>query len=389
MTAKWQVERARIEDVEHLIRLYTLVYGNTYPVKYGVDPEAARSAILSPEVHWYIVRDPSNQRPIASIIIDLDVNAKLGRVIALLVHPDFSGKGLASQLLATGCTEVYQSDERINSLYATTRTNSISPQQVFLKNGFHPFGIFPNSHKLRQYETLTLFVRHRPGILERRQKVESAPEGLRGLLSIIQNQYGIETTTRLIESPKRSIREMPDGDLDLRFEFIFAPKFVQRRFLEKFNDPYDRFFPFHKPNFLIVSANGDIEAYAHVNKQDHYCAIVGMNVPIYSLQKSASALLDRLKEYGISYIELLLGLEHGRSIDTAIAEGFVPSAIYPAMRENAAGEMQDFVILSRTSEPLNFRGMAIDSRFKPFIDQYLQLWKKQALESLEVIDGNE
>jgi hypothetical protein len=36
-------------------------------------------------------------------------------------------------------------------------------------------------------------------------------------------------------------------------------------------------------------------------------------------------------------------------------------------------------------EPLNFRGMAIMAPFKPYVDQYVDAWKKANLDSIEVI----
>jgi hypothetical protein len=48
-------------------------------------------------------------------------------------------------------------------------------------------------------------------------------------------------------------------------------------------------------------------------------------------------------------------------------------------------ELNDYVVLSRTMEPLNFRGMAIVAPFKPYIDQYVEAWKKINLDTIEVV----
>jgi len=378
------IERAKVEDVEDLMRLYQIVYGSTYPIKYGTDPDVARDMISSAEDRWYVAREPISKKPVASLVFDVDTNIKIGRLLALVVHPDFAGHGLAGRMVEEGSQDLLSQPNGVNSLYATTRTNTIGPQLIFIKNKFLPLGIFPNSHKLREYETLALFARFRPGVLERRRKLETVPEELAGLLNIIQQRYQINSNAQFFSYPKN---EKPYGPR-LEFELINAPEFVYRRFESTFNDPYDRFYPFHKPNFLVVSTNGEVEIYANFSKQDRYCAIVALNVPIYSLAGRLSGLIDRLKEQGISYIEILVGLEHGRSIATALDAGFVPSAIYPAMRESETGQMEDFVVLSRTMEPLNFRGLSIDNSFRPFVDHYVLLWKKQALETLEFFDGS-
>jgi hypothetical protein len=60
--------------------------------------------------------------------------------------------------------------------------------------------------------------------------------------------------------------------------------------------------------------------------------------------------------------------------------------VYPAMQEGQDGKLVDFVIMSRTLKPLDFRGMAIDQGFKPFIDQYVDLWKGMHLDVLDVFN---
>ena len=56
------------------------------------------------------------------------------------------------------------------------------------------------------------------------------------------------------------------------------------------------------------------------------------------------------------------------------------------MLENEHGRTHDFVVLSRTMEMLNFQGMEVDRAFKPFIDQYVALWKEMHFETLEVFN---
>ncbi len=73
----------------------------------------------------------------------------------------------------------------------------------------------------------------------------------------------------------------------------------------------------------------------------------------------------------------------------ALAEAqFLPSAIYPAMYE-IDHKVSDFVVMSRTLEPLNFRGMRIEGGFKPYVDLYVKQWKDMYLETLEVFDDYE
>jgi hypothetical protein len=84
----------------------------------------------------------------------------------------------------------------------------------------------------------------------------------------------------------------------------------------------------------------------------------------------------------------LIRLDSIASIDTMLDLHFIPSGLYPAMIPNEQGEMMDFVLLSKCFEPLNFQGMYLEESFKPYLDQYVRIWEKQALASLEVVRGH-
>ena len=135
----------------------------------------------------------------------------------------------------------------------------------------------------------------------------------------------------------------------------------------------------------MVSDDGSVEIYANLNRKDRFCAIVAATKPWHELRGQLGDWLDQLKENQTSYVEILLNMKEQNSIDTMLDIGFVPSALYPAMLTRDGITMEDYVVMSRSLEPLNFRGVAVDESFKPYIDQYIKLWRRQALESLEII----
>jgi GNAT superfamily N-acetyltransferase len=386
------VDLATIDDIDHLLQLYRLVYGRNYPIAFGTDPEAARAVIESRDDLWLVGRDPKTGRPVASVVFDVDGYSRIGKVAGVVVHPEFRGHGYASRMIELGTEKLLAEPNGPHSIYTTTRTNSLGPQMMFLRNGYLPLGIFPNAHKLKSYETLTLLAKFRSGVLVNRAPVEAVPRDLQGLLQILEHDHGINTKTQFTTEfggsaakPKNLAEKEPKAPLE--FEFVDAPAFVKRRFESFGGDDYDRFFPFHQPNFLMVSTDGSVEIYAYFSPQDRYCAVVTANVPLYELHGRLNGLLEMMKERGISYIEVLLAMRYGRSIQATLETGFVPSAIYPAMRADENGQMEDFVVLSRTLEPLNFTGMTVDRGFKPYIDQYVHLWTHNAIKSLRIHNG--
>ena len=92
----------------------------------------------------------------------------------------------------------------------------------------------------------------------------------------------------------------------------------------------------------------------------------------------------QLDDIGVSYLEVLVNTKETPLINTLLGGQFLPSAIYPAMRE-VKNNYEDYVIMSRTMEPLNFRGMALIAPLKPFIDQYVEAWKQVNLDTIEVV----
>lgn len=391
------INQPNLNDIEQLLRLYQLVYGNTYPIAYGADPKTMADAMKSDDHLWLVMRDSAANegrgKLVGSLVIEVDRTNKIGKAVALVVHPDYRKQHIASRLVERGSRDLIAANGPLNSIYATTRTLAAGAQLTFLRNGYLPLGIFPNAHKLKQWETITLMAKFKPGVLEGRDQLPTISAKLARIYEAAQHYLGAapipetkpETTKAEAQGATlESRRTRQDSDLD--FEFIFAPHYVLRRFHQAFQDPYDRFFPFHHPNTLIAAANDEIEIYAHFSRSDGYCAIVALTHPVFTLEGRMHTLLDRLREHGASYVEFLIGIDRTESIETLFNNRFLPSAVYPAMRQTEDGRYHDFVLLSRTAEPLDFQGMAIERSFKPYIDQYVDQWKKAHLDILEVID---
>ena len=45
---------------------------------------------------------------------------------------------------------------------------------------------------------------------------------------------------------------------------------------------------------------------------------------------------------------------------------------------------RDYVVMARTMQPLDFQGLSIDAAFRPFIDQYIDLWTNKYLDTRRV-----
>jgi GNAT superfamily N-acetyltransferase len=381
------IEKASLEDVDELLKLYFEIYGPDYPVRYGTDRPTMIETIKSESYVWVVARDERSKKIAGSVVFELDRADRVGKVSAAVVRSQYRGQKLATRMIRPMVEEILTSG-LVDSMYTTVRTLEVAPQLIFTHADFLPLGIFPNAHKISDFETFTLFAKFRPGILEARPALRT--HGKLAPIYAVLNDELIEHNLPLasvtfdppppFETEERS---------DIQFECIIAPEFVKKLFLETYTDPYDRFYPFHSPNTLIVSHDGETKIWCHLSKKDGYCAIVNFGKAIYEQRGIFRSLMRLLREQGISYIEVLIGAEHIKSIEVLIQSQFLPSAIYPAMLKNEKGIPTDFVVMSRTVEPLNFRGIRVASSFKPYMDQYVELWKQMHLDTLEVFNDYE
>jgi N-acetylglutamate synthase-like GNAT family acetyltransferase len=376
-----EIKKAQKEDVNEMINLYRLVYGKRYPISYGTDPDLLTEAISNQQTHLCLVAKDIVKNVVAgAIIVEIDSYHKIGKLVGFVVHPDYQKKKIGQSIVQYVTKLLLEDLSDLNSLYATTRMVEIGVQVVFIKNNYLPLGIFPNAHRLNQYETVSLFARFRKGILEKRVSLPNVSKSLIPLYQIVKKLVPSMSIPKALDEP--SITKL-DLEQEWEFEIIQAPHYVYRKYLERFPNKEDRFFPFHSPNMLIADKNGRIEIFAYFSKSDGYCTLIKSTTPISDLRTHLTSLYMQLDDIGVAYLEVLVNVRHTLFIDTLLRGQFLPCAIYPAMRER--NNFEDYVVMSRSMEPLNFRGMAIVAPFKPFVDQYVEAWKKVNLDSIEVI----
>jgi hypothetical protein len=168
-----------------------------------------------------------------------------------------------------------------------------------------------------------------------------------------------------------------------------APEFARKRFYQVFaHDMDSTFYPFHRPNLLISARQSSVEIYCRYSEKDHSCVIIVSSSPLLTLKENFRKLLIDMKDYGILYVELLVRMSRFERLNFYLENEFIPSAIYPAMRE-IDGEAHDYVLLTRTMGPLDFQGLSIHHSFRPFLQQYTSLWISRHINSFEVYYGKD
>lgn len=365
-----EFEPARVDDVDELLRLFRLVYGTSYALPLGTDGEVMAREISSPKTTWLVER--KNGKIVASIMGTIEPSDRMGKMQALIVDPRHRGGGIANRMVGD-LAKVLLATGEADSVYGTARTTSAVPQKIHLRNGFHALGIFPNLRKAERHETMVLLTKYRDGVLENRHPVHKAPQSLGPLLKTVHATVGMPVFPELVPESEFEAAES-SGSIEL----IDAPNFVQQHFDSTMIDPVRRFYPLHKPNVLLAESTGAYQVYAHLSRKDGYCTLIGATPSPMDVAPHLDKLIDELNGYGAFYIETIVPLYAFDELSAALAHGFLPVAMYPAMRREG-DRWHDYVVMARTMQPLDFRGLAIDAAFQPFAEQYIDLWTQKFL----------
>ncbi|AEW98564.1 GNAT family N-acetyltransferase [Streptantibioticus cattleyicolor] len=372
---------AALQDIAELRQLYFEVYGHGYPVPLGSDPAVMRELITGGHAHWLTARTDDGPL-IGSAAVQTEPGSRIGKLVGLVVHPSHRTGGLASRLTAAVCDEAFATG-RLDSVYTTARVVTEGPQRIAVRNGFRPLGLLPNAVEVEGCETLALFARYADGVLERRAPVRRVPAQLTGLLAAAEQAVGIDYGATLTD-PAGPVAPRPVTPGAEPIELIAAPSFVRRRFHDRFPGTDDRFFPLHAPNAVLVAHDGRFEAYAELDPVAASCALIAVHPRPAAVDGALEALMNAVTRAGADYVETLLPLTDTTALEVFLAAGFVPGAVYPAMRR-IGDRFHDHVVLSRTSRQIDFRRAAVSPLLQPYLSAYLTAWSATYLPLHEVV----
>ncbi|MFE7098134.1 GNAT family N-acetyltransferase [Streptomyces erythrochromogenes] len=361
---------ATAADIAELRQLYYAVYGPHYPVALGTDPAEMALLMADPHSLWLVARCAATGALTASAAIHGEAGSRIARLEGIAVHPEHRSAGLAAALTEALCAQMLDTG-RLDSVYATVRTVGTGPQRVVARNGFRPLGILPNAVDLRSRESLALYARHSPGVLDRRVPVAEVPAVLLPLLRTAGEALGIGyPQVRATSGPPAA--PAPRGAVE-RLEMIEAPSFVRRRFRERFPGAEGWFYPLHTPNVLLTPEDGRFEVYAYLNRAGGYCSLLTAHPDPAAAAAHLEPVTRALARAGAGYVEALVPLAHQEALSAFLAQGFVAGALYPAMRADGDG-FHDYAVLSRSSERIDFRGVAVEPPLQPYLDCYASAW---------------
>ncbi|MEW2414766.1 GNAT family N-acetyltransferase [Streptomyces sp. NPDC046866] len=367
------ITEAACSDIAELRQLYYAVYGPHYPVALGTDPAEMARLIGDPHSLWLVGRCADSGALTASAAIRSEAGSRIGRLEGIAVHPEHRSGGLAAALTEALCAGMLDTG-RLDSVYATVRTVSAGPQRVVARNGFRPLGILPNAVDLSSRESLALYARHSAGVLDRRIPVTEVPAALLPLLRTTAEALGIGYPGVRATAPAPVPAPASTGQAAaVRLEMIEAAAFVRRRFRERFPGSDGWFYPLHTPNVLLTPEDGSFEVYAYLNRAGGYCSLLTAHPDPAAAAECLEPVTRALARAGAGYVEALVPLAHHEALSAFLAQGFVAGALYPAMRADGDG-FHDYAVLSRSTERIDFRGVAVEPPLQPYLDCYVSAW---------------
>ena len=352
------VRRAAVADSQAIFELYDSLYQGQYTLDIVNHDDVRESALSDQDFVWLV--NEFDGRIIGSVVFEVDRPHRNGKVFAAVVHPEFRRHDLMYQTISLGLEVLMHRDRTIDVLYATTRTASIGPSKLLKKLGFVSLGIFPNVHRLADYETHGLNAVFHPDAFANRKRLPRLIPEVEGFYRIIRQTFHLEPSEIVPsrEAPRLRITRGAGAATGL------AQARATGRLL------FD-FFPFHVPNFLFQTDDQRIQAFVNYEGKDGHGVVVGLMCPADELRSVLSGVFEAARRIGVEYLETLVDAYEPDYQRAALQAGFLPCGYFPCVQQRD-GERCDYLVFARTTLPLNFSNVQMTPRDRQFLDVYLQ-----------------
>ena len=144
----------REEDIEQVIQLFRLNYGDDYAIPEFYDPQWVKRGIYSDHIIWLVIEQAGQVVASGAAMLDFgDYNDQIAEIGRLVVDPAVGGKGLGRTLLDA---LVDASDDRVEFAFGEARTTHPKTQKIFDRVGLVPLGFLPMTYMMSWRESWVL-----------------------------------------------------------------------------------------------------------------------------------------------------------------------------------------------------------------------------------------
>jgi RimJ/RimL family protein N-acetyltransferase len=145
------IRPVREEDIEAIINLFRVNYGDDYAIPEFYDPMWVKRGIYSDHIIWLVIEDEGRVVASGACILNAgDYNDNIGEIGRVVVDPEAGGKGLGRSLLAA---LIDASDERVEFAFAEARTTHPKTQKICERLGMVPLGFLPMAYQMTWRES--------------------------------------------------------------------------------------------------------------------------------------------------------------------------------------------------------------------------------------------
>jgi hypothetical protein len=357
------LRRANADDAEGIFQLYNAIYHGEYTLPIVNLRSERQKALEDPDCYWLV--NEFEGKIIGSVIFLVDRPSRNGKVFAAAVLPEYRRLDLMFKTMSIGIQKLLYDERQCDVIYATTRTRSMGPTKLLRKLKFVSLGLFPNVHRLAEYETHGLMALFHPEAFAiRRMSPHLIPE-MAGFYDIVRSTFGLETAQV----------EETDGVLEL--ETIRGEPVMRtyERLLER-EQLLLRYFPFYQPNYMFEAKTGaNIRAFINRDGKDGHGVLCALQVDrcddLTHLSHVLDVVFEQGHDIGIDYLEMLIPAYEPLLQEAALQAKFLPCGYFPSF-EYREGTRLDYIVCARTTLPLNFANVQMTARDRRFLDVYLK-----------------
>lgn len=367
-----KIRRARLEDGPKIIELYHEVYGGTYPDRSMTDHVAFRQTVADPQVFWFVGEEDENL--IASLVLRYDPDHLLAKAHGGAVHSKYQGKKILTQVMQAGLDWLQANTPGVDVIYATTRSVHQAAQNLVDHFGFKKLGIFPNTHKAAgDFETHSLAAWFSPTGFQKRFTDYKFHRQLMPWFELVRSEIPDMNRPEEYIDPEPSTKILTSPP---KLEVVQAQEFVKFRFNDLLvNHKLEfEFFPFHKPNLLLLSADQSIEIFCNLSSDGHCVLIGGKVAPNTSYTELIMSASQVLRDNGARYIEMIVRADKPKIVDSIIRAKMIPSAFFPALQLKG-DQRWDFIVFSRSFEIFDFQNVRLKGLNQRYLEEYFKAWK--------------
>jgi hypothetical protein len=372
---------ARVADASAIRELFERVYKGKYPLEFGTNVDLLKAEIGDPERHlWLVAVDEKERVVIGTMLFTIDPKNRMAKASGGVVLPEYRHYGLGSSLLKKGVRYLAKESRLVDVIYGTSRTVSEGPSKIVAEAGFHKLGVFPNAVQIEELEHLNLDVYLTPqGFKSRRQNPYLfAP--FYDIYTVARRQLGLErghlVTERgplTLSKKKIALNVIKDSKKTIESFRTYAE---QKRISNSF-------FPFHHPNWLLSSEDGGTDVFVWYGGVGKQAFILGFRTDRVNIHDLLDAVAGALQRSGASYVELLVDAYDYMSQREAYAAKFIPSAYFPAMRLASDGRRDDYFIVSRTFQIIDFTSSFVTPESRPYLKAYMRSYNDLYIEPMK------